>query len=577
VKGISAIIYDQTCAAEKRRRRKRGEFPDPARRVFINQEVCEGCGDCTVKSNCMSVQPVDTEFGRKRRIDQSGCNKDFSCIEGFCPSFVTVHGGTLRKAAQAVQNDAFARLLARLPAPEAVHTERPYNVLLTGIGGTGVLTVGAILGMAAHLDGKASSVMDVTGMAQKGGSVLSNIRIASLDAGLFTPRLWQDSTDLLLGCDLVVTAGPLALQTLRVGSGQVAVNCDVVPTAQFQTNQKIDFSQASLLAGLRKHAGANHVHSVAATLLTTKLMGDSIGTNVFMLGYAVQKGLIPVSLAAIEEAIRLNGVAVKANLETLGWGRLAAHDIDLVTTEAKSVDGTALPSERPPSQTLDEVIARREELLTDYQDAAYAREYRIFLDEVRASVAAKAPASVFADTVARVLARLMAYKDEFEVARLYSNGDFARRLKNEFDGDFKLKFHMAPPLLAKRNARGEWVKRPFGAYMASLLGWIARFKGLRKTQFNIFGFSAERKMERALVGEYRALVERVLGRLTPERAAEAVELVRIYEDIKGYGHVKERNRLAVKALEKQLLAGYEEAAVSPAAVAANDPAARKAS
>ena len=579
VPGVTAIIYDQTCAAEKRRRRKKGEFPDPDKRVFINQDVCEGCGDCTVKSNCMSVQPIETEFGRKRHIDQSGCNKDYSCVNGFCPSFVTVHGGKLRKAEKPKhgggQGDDIEQLFARLPVPAVAQSEHPYNILLTGIGGTGVLTVGAILGMAAHVDGKASSVMDVTGMAQKGGSVLSNIRIAKLDAGLYTPRLWQDSTDLLLGCDLVVSAGPVALSTLRAGTGHVVINSDVVPTAQFQTNQKIDFNQAAMLATLRKHAGADHLHEVDGTDLTLKLMGDSIGTNIFMLGFAAQKGLLPISLAALEEAIRLNGVAVKVNLQTFNWGRLAAHDPATVLARAKAARGDAQPE--PLSQTLDQVIARREKLLTDWQDAAYAQEYRVFVDKVRAAEKAKLGASStgFTETVARVLARLMAYKDEFEVARLYSNGDFQRRLQGEFEGGYKLRLYMAPPLISKRNEKGELIKRSFGSYMFFMFAWMTRFKFLRKTPLNIFGMSAERKMERALIPEYRNLVDRVLGRLSPQNAAEATELVRIYEDIKGYGHVKERNCKAVKEQEAKLLQRYENPA--EVVVAAPAPLHRRAS
>ncbi len=561
VRGVTAIIYDQTCAAEKRRRRKKGEFPDPPKRVFINQDVCEGCGDCTVKSNCLSVQPIDTEFGRKRHIDQSSCNKDYSCVEGFCPSFVTVHGGMLRKAEKAKQ-DAADDLFAALPIPAIAQVDGPYNILLTGIGGTGVLTVGAILGMAAHVDGKSSSVMDVTGMAQKGGSVLSNIRIAPQDTGLYTPRLWQDSTDLLLGCDLIVTAGPMALGTLRVGSGHVVVNSDVVPTAQFQTNQKIDFSQASLVASLRKHAGSDHVHAVDGTDLTTKLMGDSIGTNIFMLGYAVQKGLVPIALESVLEAIRLNGVAVKANLATFNWGRLAAHDIELVTQKAQAARGDIKP-EAPLSQTPDEVIARREKLLTDWQDADYARDYRAFIDKVRTAEAAKLSGTAFTETVARVLARLMAYKDEFEVARLYSNGDFQKRLKSEFDGDYKLRLHMAPPLISKRNSKGELIKRSFGAYMLWAFSWMTRFKWLRKTPLNIFGMSAERKMERELIPQYRAHVERVLAKLTPQNAADAIELVRLYEDIKGYGHVKERNHGIVMQAVKTQVARFENPTETP--------------
>jgi indolepyruvate ferredoxin oxidoreductase len=555
VKGVSAIIYDQTCAAEKRRRRKRGEFPDPDQRVFINQDVCEGCGDCTVKSNCMSVQPVETEFGRKRRIDQSSCNKDYSCLDGFCPSFVTVHGAKLRKAEAAHRGDALDALFAGLPPPAVAQTEVPYNILLTGIGGTGVLTVGAILGMAAHVDGKASTVMDVTGMAQKGGSVLSNIRIAPAGVPLYTPRLWQDSTDLLLGCDIVVSSGPLALQTLRVDSGHVVVNSDVVPTAQFQNNQKIDFGHASLLASLRKLAG-ERLHAVDGTALTTQLMGDSIGTNIFMLGFAAQKGLLPVSLAAIEEAIRLNGVAVKANLNTLNWGRLAAHDPARVEQLARAAGGGGEPNQLP--QTLDEVLASREKLLTAYQNPAYAQTYRSFIDPIRAAERERIGSEDVTTVVARVLAKLMAYKDEYEVARLYTNGDFQRRLSEQFDGDVQLKFHMAPPMIARRNSRGELIKRPFGGWMLGVFGWMARFRQLRGTAFDLFGYTAERRMERRLIDEYRALVERVIQRLDAGNKAQAVELLGQHDDIRGYGHVKERNAREVQERVQSLLSVYEQ-------------------
>ncbi|HKY90662.1 MAG TPA: DUF6537 domain-containing protein, partial [Nevskiaceae bacterium] len=503
------------------------------------------------------VQPIETEFGRKRKIDQSSCNKDFSCVEGFCPSFVTVHGGQLRKAEGGVDAGAVASLIAPLPEPAVIASDAPYNILLTGIGGTGVLTVGQLLGMAAHVDGKSSSVMDVTGMAQKGGSVLSNIRIAPRDAGLYTPRLWVDSTNLLLGCDLVVAAGPMALQTLRAGEGHVVVNSDVVPTAQFQVNQKIDFGQAALVAALRDRAGADRLHAVNGTDLTTKLMGDSIGTNIFMLGFASQKGLLPVSLGALQEAIRLNGVAVKANLQTLDWGRLAAVNPAKIMELAAQARGDTV-GEAPLSQSLDELVARRVQLLTDWQDAAYASEYKTFVDQVRTQADAKAPGSAFAETVARVLARVMAYKDEFEVARLYTNGDFQRRLKKEFDGDYTLKLHLAPPTFSRRNAKGELIKKPFHAGLFFFLfGWLARFKALRKTPLNIFGWSAERKMERQLIPDYRALVERVLSRLSSANAAEATEIVRQYEEIKGYGHVKERNHKTVLATLDKLLAQYE--------------------
>jgi indolepyruvate ferredoxin oxidoreductase len=556
LKGANAILYDQVCAAEKRRRRKRGRFPDPPKRVFINQDVCEGCGDCTAKSNCVSVQPLETELGRKRKIDQSSCNKDYSCLKGFCPSFVSVHGGTLRKAEAGRADAELESIFSALPAPARPEIHDTYNVLLTGIGGTGVLTVGAILGMAAHLDGKGCSVMDITGMAQKGGSVLSHIRLSRSPEDLFTARLWPESADLLLGCDLVVSAGQEALRILRSDSAQIVVNTDLVPTAQFQANQKIRFGAADLLRAMESIVGTARVHAVDGTSLATRLLGDSIATNLFMLGFAVQKGLIPLSLDSIREAVRLNGVTVKANLDTLEWGRLAAHDPQ--KTRALAGTGTTPFGTDEMARTLEEVIARRERLLAEYQNVDYARRYRDVVDEVRKLEEGRLGTTDLTEAVARNLAKLMAYKDEYEVARLYSNGDFERRVREQFDGDYTLTFHLSPPLFARKDPlTGEPRKMAFGAGMLPIFRLLAKLKGLRGTPFDVFGYTAERRRERALIEEYVALILKLLPQVSRANHATAVEIASLPESVSGFGHVKEKALAAAAARRETLLALFD--------------------
>jgi indolepyruvate ferredoxin oxidoreductase len=556
-KGVSAIIYDQTCAAEKRRRRKRGLFPDPDKRLFINQDVCEGCGDCSTQSNCVSIQPVDTEYGRKRRIDQSSCNKDYSCEYGFCPSFVTVEGGRLRKAEQSHSEQELGNIFAGLPTPQTVSGDGAYNILLTGIGGTGVLTVGAILGMAAHVEEKACSVLDITGMAQKGGAVLSHIRIGSDRASINAPRLWVGSADLVIGCDLVVTSGAQVTSLVRAESASILVNNDVVPTAQFQRDMNIDFSKDSMLGVLGQLVGEERLSDVAATTLATRLLGDSIATNVFMLGFALQKGLVPLSVESVEKAIELNGVAVKSNLHTLAWGRMAAHDPEAV---ARFIAESALDhGEKPLSESVDALIERRIADLTEYQNADYADQYKQMVAKVRSAEEALGGGSAeLTEAVARYLFKLMAYKDEYEVARLYTSGDFERRIKQQFEGDYTVKFNMAPPLISPKNKRtGEPGKIEFGPWMFSALKVLNKLKFLRGSAFDIFGYSHERKQERQLIVDYRKQIEEMLPKLTAQNVENMVEIARLPEMIKGYGHLKETNVQDYHQTLEEKLANWE--------------------
>jgi indolepyruvate ferredoxin oxidoreductase len=537
IKGLTVLIYDQTCAAEKRRRRKRGLYPDPPKRVFINERVCEGCGDCSAVSNCVSVQPLETEFGRKRRIDQSNCNKDFSCIEGFCPSFVTVHGGRLRKADRTAADPS--ALFADLPLPATPALDGAYNILVTGIGGTGVITIGALLGMAAHVEGLACSTLDFTGLSQKNGAVMSHVRIAPQADDLATVRIAPGGANLILGCDIVVATSIPALSRAERGVTRAIVNADLLPTASFVINPDIDFEAGTMRESLNEAVSPSDLDILDATGLATALMGDSIATNSFMLGFAFQRGAIPLSLEAIMKAIDLNGAAIEMNKLAFSWGRLAAHDLPRVVSAARFKNsGTA-----PVKRTLDESIAFRAKFLTDYQNEAYSKRYLAEVERVRAAEAKGSPGSHdLTEAFAKGLFKLMAYKDEYEVARLYSDGEFAKVLKEQFDGDPGVKVSLAPPLLASRDkVTGRLRKREFGSWIFPAFELLTRFKFLRGTAFDPFGYTAERRMERALPGEYSAMIFRHLDKAKPQDWPHLVALAKSAELVRGYGHIKEAN------------------------------------
>jgi indolepyruvate ferredoxin oxidoreductase len=561
--GLTIIVYDQTCAAEKRRRRKRGQYPDPPKRVFINELVCEGCGDCSEKSNCVSVTPVETEFGRKRAIDQSNCNKDYSCVKGFCPSFVTVHGGSLRK----LRREAVAAgddLFAALPAPTPRALGEAYGILVTGIGGTGVITVGALLGMAAHLEGKGCTVLDFTGLSQKNGAVMSHVRLAPTPEDLHAVRIAAGGAELLLGCDMVVAASPQALSRVEHGVTRAVINSYLAPTAAFVINPDIDFETLAMHRALKSAAGETNAEFIDGTGIATALMGDSIATNLFMLGYAFQQGLVPLSLDAIERAIELNGVAVESNKRTFAWGRLAAYDRAKVEAAARP----AMHVDAPAPESLADLIERRAQFLTQYQDSAYARRYRELVALVDTAEHARARGkSGLAEAVARGLFKLMAYKDEYEVARLYTDGAFRRNLAQQFEGDYRLQFHLAPPLLAERDPRtGELQKRAYGPWMLRAFAILARFRRLRGTALDIFGRTAERRMERRLIAEYETIIRELAASLGPDNHALAVEIARLPQQMRGFGHIKERNVKKAKEREAALLAAFRSPA--PAVTAA---------
>jgi len=555
IEGTSVIVYDQTCAAEKRRRRKRNKYPDPPKRAFINDLVCEGCGDCGVKSNCVSVTPLETELGRKRVIDQSACNKDYSCVKGFCPSFVTVHGVGLRKgnAAKASSGAPTEVTFSQLPEPSLPALDQPYGIMVTGVGGTGVVTIGAIIGMAAHLDGKAFGGLDMAGLAQKGGAVWSHLQIAARPDDIKTVRLGSGGAKVVLGCDLVVSASQKTMDTTRAGATHMVVNTYQQITGDFTRNANIQFPAQSLRRTIAKGVGDANAEFVDATRIASALMGDSIATNLFMLGFAYQRGLIPVSATAINKAIELNGAAVKMNQGAFLWGRRAAADLPAVerlVTPKDEVRASAVLS-----HTLDEVIQRRVAFLTGYQDAGYAERYRALVERVRKEEQAKGKGLTgLAEAVARYYFKLLAYKDEYEVARLYTDGAFEAKLKAQFEDGYKLKFNLAPPLFSKRDpVTGELQKAEYGPWIWYAFKLLAKLRGLRGSPFDIFGYTQERRTERKLIGDYELIVDEVLAALTPDNHALAVQIASIPEEIRGFGHVKERHLKAAKDKEASLM------------------------
>jgi indolepyruvate ferredoxin oxidoreductase len=548
VAGCTVIIYDQTCATEKRRRRKRGTLVDPARRVVINELVCEGCGDCSVQSNCLSVEPLETEFGRKRQINQSSCNKDMSCVKGFCPSFVTIEGGQLRKKARDARLSPYDDdRLGPLPEPQVPalmgRSEPVWGLIVAGVGGTGVITIGQLLGMAAHLEGKGIVTQDAAGLAQKGGSTWSHVLIAPSQHDIRTTRVGTAAADLVLACDPIVGAHKETLLRMRAGRTQVALNGHTAPTAAFVKDGGWASPGSACQAQMQQAVGAPAVAAFDMDSAAVKLMGDSLYANPMLLGFAWQKGWVPLELASILRAIELNEVAIDQNKAAFTWGRRAAHDGAGVQRLLAPAQVISLPARR---QSLDELVERRSEFLTAYQDAAYAARYRSLVERVRRAELPVSGRSELAEAVARNLFKLMAYKDEYEVARLHTDAAFAQKIQGLFEGDYKVSYHLAPPLLARKDAKGHLIKRRYGAWMRSAFALLARLKGLRGTAFDVFGYTDERRSERALIGQYCDSVEELIVALSPASLEAAIEVARIAEQIKGYGHVKERNLQAAQ-------------------------------
>ncbi len=559
IKGTTAIIYDQTCATEKRRRRKRGKLVDPAKRVVINELVCEGCGDCSVQSNCLSVEPVETDFGRKRRINQNSCNKDFSCVKGFCPSFVTVEGGQLKKPKK--EKKGTLEGLPALPEPALPLAEKAWGVVVGGVGGTGVITIGQLLGMAAHLEGKGVVTQDSGGLAQKGGATWSHIQIANRPEAIHTTKVDTAQADLVIACDSIVGASKYTLSVMQEGRTYVALNTHGTPTAGFVKNPDWQFPGGNCEIAVRNSVGEGLVGAFDAEQVAEQMLGDSIYTNPLMMGYAWQQGRIPLGLPSILRAIELNGVQVDNNKAAFEWGRRCAHDLASVQALFKAQQ--VIQFVKKPG--LAETVATRVDFLSGYQDADYAARYKAFVDRVQAAEAKLGSGTALSETVAKYLFKLMAYKDEYEVARLHTDAAFTKKIADMFEGDYKLVHHLAPPLTAKTNDKGELVKKPFGPWMRSAFGVLAKMKGLRGTALDVFGRTEERKTERALIGEYEACINELLQTLNADNRALATEIARVPEEIRGYGHVKERHLKAARPKWDALMQRWRAGALQKAA------------
>jgi len=573
ISGTTVIIYDQTCATEKRRRRKRGTLVDPAKRVLINELVCEGCGDCGVQSNCLSVEPLETEFGRKRRINQSTCNKDYSCVKGFCPSFVTVEGGQLRKKTKGAGQSPFDPALGPVPMPVLPANEpgQAWRLVVAGVGGTGVITVGQLLGMAAHLQGLACVTQDAAGLAQKGGATWSHVQIGASQDAICTTRVSMAAADLIIGCDPIVTASPETLLRMRAGRTQVALNSHATPTAAFVSHADWENPSEACVATIVKTVGLAAVGAFNAEAAASQLMGDSLYTNPMLLGYAWQKGWIPLNHAAILRAIELNAVAVAQNQSAFEWGRRAAHDP--AAFEKLLSPGQVMAVIKRDS--LDDMVAKRVEFLKAYQNAAYAQTYQAYVQKVRRADESRGENRLaLTEAVARYLFKLMAYKDEYEVARLHTDSAFHAHVGTLFEGDFKLNYYLAPPLFARRNERGELQKQKYGPAVLTAFKVLARLKGLRGTALDIFGQTQERREERAVITEYRSSIDQILDKLgsvgatqsEQERYQLALGIARIPEQIKGFGHVKARNlKLARENWQTQMAQFHGLSPVAPSA------------
>jgi len=553
VKGTSAIIYEQACATERRRLRKRGQYPDVDKRTFINEDVCEGCGDCGVQSNCIAIEPVETRFGRKRKINQSVCNKDFSCVKGMCPSFVTVHGGKLRAAASAA-GDVGANVFAALPEPVSRLETNNCNILVAGIGGSGIITLGALLGVAAHMEGLFCSVLDLTGLAQRNGAVTSHIRIALKGPLQLSTRIPEGAADLVLAADLVVASSGQVLPTLAKSRSAVVYNSYVAPTNAFASNADLSFDSSKMEQDLQTRTKDGHAWGIDATGIASKLLGNAIGANSFLLGIAYQQGLIPLKRASLEQAIQLNGAEVEMNLRAFRLGRLSVvtpEKLQDLMTPAQVVRMVA-------PETLEDFVAERMSWLGDYQNHAYAQRYQSMVDKVAASEKKVTGTSgPLTRAVARYYAKLLAYKDEYEVARLYTRPEFMARLRDQFDGDFKLGINLAPPLLSRRDPHtGRYAKKEFGAWILTAFKMLARFRCLRGTPLDIFGYSAHRRQERLLISDYEKMIENLLPTLCKDNLPLAVKLACLPEQIRGFDVVKEEHLLKVEIQKQRFLTEY---------------------
>ncbi len=546
--GVSVIVYEQMCATEKRRLRKRGRLADPSTRLFINARVCEDCGDCSAVSNCLSVEPIASEFGPKRRINQSSCNKDYSCANGFCPSFVSVEGARLRKATPQADLAAMPRLAERRVDPDA--TSRHQRVVVAGVGGTGVVTIGALLSMAAHMSGRGAAVLDQVGMAQKGGAVASHVHLA--DEHITALRIPVGEADLLIACDEIVGNARDVIAAAAPGRTHVVANADVAITGDFTQDPAARADNTLLARRLAQRVGEDRFAAYPFTRLAERLLGDAIGCNLMMVGFAYERGWLPLDLAAFDAAIELNGVAVPLNRAAFEWGRQLAHDREAVIAASGLVD--------PPPEAFDARLERHCAFLTDYQDAAYAHRFRAAIARLRTAEAVISSGTALSELAARSLFRLMAYKDEYEVARLYADGGFAKDLAEQFEGDLKLVFHLAPAIFGRRDPRtGRPRKQRFGPWMFLVFRGLARLKGVRGTHWDPFGRTAERRTERALIEEFEAVLDRLTAGLTAATLPAALDVAGLPLAVRGYGHIKDAAIARYRAALEDALRRFESA------------------
>ena len=552
--GVSVLVYDQTCATELRRRRKRGLMAQAPARAFINPAVCENCGDCSVQSQCLSIEPTWTDSGLKRVINQSTCNQDMSCVKGFCPSFVSVYDGEIK--AKKTPLPVFDS--AAIPLPPHVELPETYNIVVTGIGGAGVTTISALIGMAAHIDGRASSTLDSTGLAQKGGAVTSHVRIARDPDDIRSGSVPPASADIVLGGDVIVTHDKGVMALFGHDRTHVVMNTEIVPTAEYLSSRDLSYSKTSMLGDIGTLA--HDMTQLNAQVLSEKLMGDAIYSNMIVLGTAWQLGFVPVSMRALTRAIKLNGAKIEANIAAFEAGRMWAHDPEVLKSR--------LPQDRslknPRIMPIDELLAMRRTHLTGYQNAKLAQKYTDLISRVHtAENALNIPDTVKSDLTREVAiqySRLLSYKDEYEVARLYTDPSFTEALQSQFSDGYKIKLNLAPPLLGKRDKdTGHLVKREFGPWMLSAFKVMAKAKGLRGTKLDIFGYTDERKMERRLIADFEARVETLLSGLSSKNHAKAVRLVAAVDEIRGFGHVKEASVVKVEQTLETLAAEWSAA------------------
>ena len=549
IKGVTVILYDQYCATELRRRRKRGLAEEPNKRIFINPLVCEGCGDCGVQSNCIAIEPHESKFGRKRQINQSACNKDYSCTKGYCPSFLTVTGGTLKKKGNIHrQNENPKYQNEDLPTPVVCDLNKPFNILLTGIGGSGVITLGAIIGTAAHLENKGASTLDVAGLAQRNGPVTSHLRVANSPSDLHSTRIASGSADLIIGCDIVVTTGIESISKINKKHTNMVINSHVAPTSNFASNPDLDLSSARMIKGLKEIASPELMHIVNATKFATSLMGNSIAANLFLVGYAIQKGLFPISLSAIERAIELNGVSIDMNKESIYWGRLAAVDIKKLET-ITSADNKSIDY----SESLSSMIDDRYNFLISYQNIKYAEKYKSLIHKIiKIDESIHNNRDDLSIAAAKFYFKLMAYKDEYEVARLHTGHDIKKYLDDKLEGDYKIEYSLAPPVFGGRDKiTGRYPKRKLPSFTYYLFAIMKHFKFLRGTSFDVFGMSAHRKIERGLISEYESMLAEIETNINIENYDTAVKIALLPDHIKGYDVVKESNIEKSKLLKEQ--------------------------